>query len=89
MENPERYESDNKGIGDSFPEEYLMVIMGEEPWYANIANFLAGDFLPNVLTHQQKKKLMSEIKYYFWDEPYLFRSCAYGIIRKCVWKGDP
>ena len=34
--NSERDKMDNKVIGDSFPEEYLMVIMGEEPWYANI-----------------------------------------------------
>ncbi|XP_023747856.1 uncharacterized protein LOC111896064 [Lactuca sativa] len=84
LENPARGEIDDKGTEDSFSEEYLMVIMGEELWYANIANFLAGDFLPKGLTHQQKKNLFSGIKYYLWDDPYLFRSCADGIIRRCV-----
>ncbi|XP_023765206.2 uncharacterized protein LOC111913733 [Lactuca sativa] len=62
----------------------LTVIMGEEPWYPDIANYLAGDYLPNGLTHQHNKKLFLEIKYYFWDKPYLFRSCMDGIIRRCV-----
>ena len=54
LENPKRDKMDkmnNKGIGDNFPEEYLMMILGEEPWYADIANFLAGNFLPKGLTH--------------------------------------
>ena len=57
--NSERDKMDNKVIGDSFPEEYLMVIMGEEPWYADIPNFLAGNVLPKGLTHRQRKKLFS------------------------------
>lgn len=52
-------------IGDDFSKEYLMVVVGEEPWYADIANFLAGKYLPKGLTHQKKKKLFSKIKYYF------------------------
>ena len=27
---------------------------------------------------------MHDVKKFFWDEPYLFRSCADGIIRGCV-----
>ncbi|XP_052627208.1 uncharacterized protein LOC128133721 [Lactuca sativa] len=59
-------------------------IMCGRAWPKDIANYLAGDYLPKGLTHQQKKKLFSEIKYYFSDEPYLFRSCADGIIMRCV-----
>ena len=61
--NLEKDEIDNMSIEDNFPEKYLMVIMDEEPWYANIANYLASNYLPKGLTHQQKKKLFSEIKY--------------------------
>ncbi|XP_052623363.1 uncharacterized protein LOC128128454 [Lactuca sativa] len=77
LENPQLHED---RVGDNFPDEYIMVAVGEEPWFANIANYLASSYIPKDLTSQQKKKFFSEIKYYFWDEPYLFRSYADGII---------
>ena len=27
---------------------------------------------------------MYDVKKFFWDEPYLYRSCADGLIRRCV-----
>ena len=29
---------------------------------------------------------MYDVKKFFWDEPYLYRSCADGLIRRCVQK---
>ncbi|GJR65826.1 reverse transcriptase domain-containing protein [Tanacetum coccineum] len=31
---------------------------------------------------QQKKKFFKDVKHYFWDDPYLFRTCADQIIRR-------
>ncbi|GKD15148.1 reverse transcriptase domain-containing protein [Tanacetum coccineum] len=36
------------------------------------------------MSSQQKKKLFKDVKYYFWDDPYLFKSCADQVIRRCV-----
>ncbi|GKD78366.1 reverse transcriptase domain-containing protein, partial [Tanacetum coccineum] len=36
------------------------------------------------MTTQQKKKFFKDVKHYFWDDPYLFRTCADQIIRRCV-----
>ncbi|KAK6121257.1 hypothetical protein DH2020_045031 [Rehmannia glutinosa] len=36
------------------------------------------------MTHQQKKKFFSDLKYYIWDDPHLFRVCADQIMRRCV-----
>ncbi|GJU16256.1 reverse transcriptase domain-containing protein [Tanacetum coccineum] len=33
---------------------------------------------------QQKRKFFKDIKHYFSDDPYLFRTCADQIIRRCV-----
>ncbi|GJT79317.1 reverse transcriptase domain-containing protein [Tanacetum coccineum] len=36
------------------------------------------------MSTQQKRKFFKDIKHYFWDDPYLFRTCADQIIRRCV-----
>nr|GEY23208.1 reverse transcriptase domain-containing protein [Tanacetum cinerariifolium] len=36
------------------------------------------------MTSQQKKKFFKDARHYFWDDPYLFRTCADQIIRRCV-----
>lgn len=65
-----------------------MVIAREESWFADIANFIARNYLPRGISHQQKKKFFSDIKYYYWDKPYLFLSCVDNIIRRCVFRRE-
>ncbi|GJU48014.1 retrovirus-related pol polyprotein from transposon TNT 1-94 [Tanacetum coccineum] len=36
------------------------------------------------MSTQQKRKFFKDIKHYFWDDPYLFRTCTDQIIRRCV-----
>nr|GFB06645.1 reverse transcriptase domain-containing protein [Tanacetum cinerariifolium] len=36
------------------------------------------------MTSQQKKKFFKDARHYFWDDSYLFRTCADQIIRHCV-----
>ncbi|GJS45010.1 putative nucleotidyltransferase, ribonuclease H [Tanacetum coccineum] len=55
-----------------------------EPWYADYANYLASRILPFRSTRQEKQKLFSDLRHYFWDEPFLFKQCADQIIRRCV-----
>ncbi|GKE17699.1 hypothetical protein Tco_1425276 [Tanacetum coccineum] len=54
------------------------------PWFADIANYHARNFLIKGMSTQQKKKFFKDIKHYFWDDPYLFRICADQIICRCV-----
>nr|GEZ10689.1 reverse transcriptase domain-containing protein [Tanacetum cinerariifolium] len=53
----------------------------------------AGDHLSrleNPEIHNQRnfntteKKFFKDVKYYFWDDPYLFKTCADQVIRRCV-----
>ena len=72
-------------INDYFPEEILMEIHSDnEPWFADFANFLVGKVLRKNMTYQQKKKFISDLKNFFWEEPHLFKICPDGIIRRCV-----
>nr|GEU87375.1 reverse transcriptase domain-containing protein [Tanacetum cinerariifolium] len=36
------------------------------------------------MSTQEKNKFFKDIKYYFWDDPYLFKTCADQVIRRCV-----
>ncbi|GJS55102.1 reverse transcriptase domain-containing protein [Tanacetum coccineum] len=77
-----------EAIRDSFPDEHLMAVqvreMVEDPWYADYANFLVSKIIPHGLIYHLRKKFLSEIKHSIWDDPYLFKSCPDGIIRRCV-----
>ena len=70
-------------ISETFPDEHLFAIQ-KAPWFADIANYKAARFIPKEYNRQQKKKLITDAKYYLWDEPYLFKRCADRIIRRCV-----
>ncbi|GJT22074.1 reverse transcriptase domain-containing protein [Tanacetum coccineum] len=64
--------SDDSEVDDNFPRETLMEInTRDEPWFADFANYFVGDIIPKGMTYQQKKKLFSDLKHYFWEEPYL------------------
>nr|GEX01562.1 reverse transcriptase domain-containing protein [Tanacetum cinerariifolium] len=42
------------------------------------------EYLNRLLTRTQKQKFFKDARHYFWDDPYLFRTCADQIIRRCV-----
>ncbi|GKA07804.1 reverse transcriptase domain-containing protein [Tanacetum coccineum] len=88
LENPYENVFDPKEINETFPLETLNMVTSHDdqntPWFADIANYHAGNFLIKGMSTQQKRKFFKDIKHYFWDDPYLFRTCADQIIRRCV-----
>ncbi|GJS56200.1 reverse transcriptase domain-containing protein [Tanacetum coccineum] len=87
-ENPYENVFDPKEINETFPLETLNMVTSHDdqntPWFADIANYHAGNFLIKGMSTQQKRKFFKDIKHYFWDDPFLFRTCADQIIRRCV-----
>ena len=70
---------------DAFPNEHVLATSQDLiPWFANYANYLASFVVPSDLTFHQSKKFMHDVKNFFSDESYLYRSCANGIIHHCV-----
>ncbi|GJR42927.1 reverse transcriptase domain-containing protein [Tanacetum coccineum] len=85
LENPHKDVLENKDINEHFPLETLGVISnGSTPWFADFANYHAGNFIIKGMSTQQKRKFFKDVKHYFWDDPYLFRICVDQIIRRCV-----
>ncbi|GJZ95614.1 reverse transcriptase domain-containing protein [Tanacetum coccineum] len=58
------------------------------PWFADIANYHAGNFIVKGMSSQQKKKFFKDVQHYFWDDPYLFRIFADQVIRRCVYSQE-
>ncbi|GJY19346.1 reverse transcriptase domain-containing protein [Tanacetum coccineum] len=88
LENPHQDVLENKEITKTFPLETLGMVTfrgdSSTPWFADIANYHAGNFIVKGMSSQQKKKFFKDVKQYFWDDPYLFRICANQVIRRCV-----
>nr|GEW98296.1 hypothetical protein [Tanacetum cinerariifolium] len=85
LENPHKDVFENKDINENFPLETLgKISSGSTSWFADFANFHAGNFIVRWMSSQQKKKFFEDVKHYFWDDPYHFRICADQIIRRCV-----
>ncbi|GKB78220.1 putative reverse transcriptase domain-containing protein [Tanacetum coccineum] len=74
--------SDDSEVDDNFPGEALMEInTRNEPWFADFAYYLVSDIIPKGMTYQQKNKFFSDLKHYFWEEPYLFKVCSDGSLK--------
>ena len=54
------------------------------PWFTEIANYLAAEKKPVKFTGNDKRKFLRGARHYYWDEPYLYRSCKDGVFRRCV-----
>ncbi|GJV21027.1 reverse transcriptase domain-containing protein [Tanacetum coccineum] len=89
LENPHEGDLEKKEINETFPLETLGIISSHNdsstPWFADIANYHAGNFVVKGMSSQQKKKFFKDVKHYFWDDPYLFKICADQMIRRCVY----
>nr|GEW58708.1 reverse transcriptase domain-containing protein [Tanacetum cinerariifolium] len=87
LENPYENVFDPKEINETFPLESLNKVAHKHPstpWYADLANYHAVNFIIKGMTSQQKKKFFKDARHYFWDDPYLFRTCADQIIQRCI-----
>jgi len=80
---PSVQQPESNEIKEEFPDEHLLSI-SQVPWYADFVNYLAGNIIPSELSFAQKKKFLSDVKDYLWEEPYLFKICGDRLIRRCV-----
>ncbi|GKC02036.1 reverse transcriptase domain-containing protein [Tanacetum coccineum] len=90
LENPYENVFDPKEINETFPLETLNTVTSHDnqniPWFADIANYHAGNFLIKGMSTQQRRKFFKDIKHYFWDDPLSLSTCDGQIIRRCcIW----
>ncbi|KAI5323844.1 hypothetical protein L3X38_032917 [Prunus dulcis] len=78
-------EEDSLPLRESFPDEQLFFIyalnsLNPLPWFADIVNYLCTNELRTGLSTFQRDKLRKQARYYFWDDPYLFKHCPDQVI---------
>nr|GEY96956.1 DNA-directed DNA polymerase [Tanacetum cinerariifolium] len=88
LENPYENVLDPIEINETFPLETLSMVTfrgdSNAPWFADFENYHAGNFIVKGMTSQQKNKFFTDVKQYFWDDPFLFKICANQVIWRCV-----
>jgi hypothetical protein len=68
-------------INDFLRDDMLLKVTDSNPWYANIVNFMVAGYVP---PGENKKKLQTESKCHLWHDPYMYRVCSDGLLRRCV-----
>jgi hypothetical protein len=68
-------------IIDSLWDDMLYQVSQSDPWYEDIVNFMVSGYIP---PGADKRKLIYENRHHMWDDPYLFRVCSDGLLRRCV-----
>ncbi|GKF26529.1 reverse transcriptase domain-containing protein [Tanacetum coccineum] len=80
LENPYENVLDPKEINKTFPLETLNMVTSRgnpsTPWFTDYANYHTGNFIVKGMSTQQKNKFFKDVKHYFWDDPFLFKTCA-------------
>nr|GEY86868.1 uncharacterized protein [Tanacetum cinerariifolium] len=78
LENPHQNVLDLKEINESFPLETLNLVStrGNSSclWFTDFVNYHAGNFIVKGMSSQQKSKFFKDVKHYFWDDPFLFKT---------------
>ena len=70
-------------LKDTFPDEHIFAV-STLPWYAAIVNYLATGKIPTKWSNRDLKRFMSEVKSFFYNDPFLYKYCSDQIVRKCV-----
>ena len=84
LEDHSKQTTDSILINEFFPDEQLFGAEAEEPWFADIVNYLVSKVIPPEFSYAQRKKFLHDVKWYIWDEPFLFKQGVDQILRRCI-----
>jgi hypothetical protein len=61
-------------------DDTLLKVSSINPWYANIINYIVAHYIPPGAD----KKIIRDSRMHLWDDPYLYRVCIDGLLRRCI-----
>lgn len=59
-------------MSESFPDEQLLT-SARLSSFADIVNYLLMGEMPEHWSKHDRFKFLSQVKYFFWDDPYMFK----------------
>jgi len=66
-----------------FLDEQLLMVQFE-PLYADIINYLDIGEIPLCLSKHDKDRFFYYVKFFYWEDLYLFKCCSDQIFRRCI-----
>jgi hypothetical protein len=66
---------------DYMRDDTLLKVSTIDPWFANIVNYIVAGYIPPGV---DKKKIIRDSRLHLWDDPYLYRICADGLLKRCI-----
>src|SRR4051812_2618874 len=52
--------------------------------YSEFSEYLGSDILPPRVTHLQRQAFFLDLKFYAWEDPFLYYRCLDGMFRRCA-----
>jgi hypothetical protein len=74
-------ESTELPINDYMRDDTLLKVSTNDPWYANIVNYIVAGYIP---LGADNKKIIRDSRLHLWDDSYLYWVCANGLLRGCI-----
>jgi hypothetical protein len=74
-------ESAKLPINKYMRDDTLLKVSITDPWYTNIANYIMAGYIP---LGADRKKIIRDNRLHLWDDPYLYRVCVDGLLRRCI-----
>jgi hypothetical protein len=71
----------NLPIDGYLRDDTLLKVTTASPWYANLVNYMVTRYIP---LGEDRKKLIHLSRYHLWDDPYLFKIYADGLLCRCI-----
>jgi hypothetical protein len=65
-------------INDYMRDDTMLKVTTTGPWYTNIINYIVASYIP---PGADKRKIIRDSRLHLWDDPYLYRVCADGLLR--------
>ncbi|XP_070021737.1 uncharacterized protein [Nicotiana sylvestris] len=76
--------TEGESIKETFTDEHLLAITSDETsWYADYVNFNTSGVTPPEFTNDHRRRFLHDVRFYMWDEPFLYKQCAYQLVRRC------
>ncbi|GJS75756.1 reverse transcriptase domain-containing protein [Tanacetum coccineum] len=72
---------------DHFPLPFIDQIVEKlsgQKFYCFLDGYFEVKKVPDYWSKQQRQYFFSQLKYYFWEDPELYKVCADQVVRRCV-----